>query len=332
MMQRAIDVVLIGLFAFAVHLGCNPDYGFNTSSGADPYDGFFDPSVLTGGFAAQTSRTACPKGKCYPVQQGFLNGKPFLFYNLFNFQSSMLASDAMHPLPISSLVSIDTYDIGTGCTQVSGFDRQRDAYRRDKQYPIFNKLPTGTIMYPFVGRHMVSGLTGETCNDLKNATSITGAGPGTPNPTGVAAQPKFGAMADTKPTDYQMWTVVDPTALFANTTTISAGWYNNLQMTFLNSGQVPTDQSGNLVAMTGVIVNPSTGFAKPTDPMVIIVPHGPGEPGYSPIVVVKNFALDQGQNPGDFTGICNGGGTCGPKDVDITTAGTPFYTLFIYAL
>ncbi len=328
MMQRAIDVVLIGLLAFAVHLGCNPDYGFNTSAAADPYDGFFDPSVLTGGFAAQTSKTACPKGKCYPVQQGFLKGKPFLFYNLFNFQTSMLATDAMHPLPISALVSIDTYDLGTNCTQVSGYDVQKDAYRRDRQYPIFNKLPTGTIMYPFVARHMVSGTMASTCNDLKSAISITGSPPGTINPV----PPKAGAMADMKPTDYQMWTVVDPTAIFAKTTTISPGWYNDLQITYLNSGPVPTDSNGNLVPMTGVIVNPSTGFSKPTDPMVIIVPHGPGEPGYSPIVVVKNFALDQGQNPGDFTGICNGGGTCGPKDVDITTAGTPFYTLFIYAL
>jgi hypothetical protein len=327
----------LGLLALAA---CSPFDVPGNASPADPYYGFFDPSVLQGGFAAKTDKTLCPKGKCYPAQQGWVHGKAISFYNLFSFSTaSLAASDMHHPLPISTLVTLDAYDFPMECAASSDFDPKKDAFVHDTQYPIFAKLPLGMNVYPFIAHHNVSNLSGNRCNDLKTLASIE-----TIRCQGDAActvgPGRFGATIDNQPDDYRMWTIIDYTANFGllsvspnpgTMTQLSYGWFNGLQLTYLDSGAVPTDSNGNFLAQDGVLVNPTGGTSKNTDAKAIILSKAPGEDGYSPIVQLHTFNAPDGTAVGDFTGICAPGGNCAQSDVLIGPGAFSATTIMIYA-
>ncbi len=234
------------------------------------------------------------------------------------------------------------------CTPDRSYDPRLDQYRRLSQGPIFDSLPLATsntsftaIVYPIVATYGVTGISGMTCNDLKDSRSVGS----------KAAPGKFGAVRTDAPTSYQMWPVIDPTANIlqfdtalstpvAGTVESAVGWYKGLEVRYLDGGRIPTkvvtDASGgsvtSLVVMDAAIINPSSGFSAVTAQKAIVFPAAPGDDAWSPLVRLHNFALPSGKKIGDYNGICQAGQTCPASYIPAASiAVASFNTLFIVA-
>jgi hypothetical protein len=197
------------------------------------------------------------------------------------------------------------------CT-AAGYNPVQDAFPRDQQWPVADSLPLNnsnlTSPHPPLGLvsvYGVTGVSGETCNDIKFHESIADSG----------GKGKFGAVRTAKPTGFEVWMIFDPTlpvlaapgAAGANAASIptSSYWYRGLQASYLPGGPVPVDASGNLVAMDGIILDPSSGgFEVPTTNFAVLLPAQPGDDGYSPIVRLHDFKLPSSNKLGDFKGVC----------------------------
>jgi hypothetical protein len=299
----------------------------DAATAVDPYYGTVDATAFDAKFLPSTDKKACPGGPCYAPQQGYAHGKAFFFYNL-----GAVGTKALGTLTPASAKTV--FDFPTGCDGKTDFDAGSDAYPHDTQFPIFSALPLATTAFgvnvlPLVISHGVNNVTGNVCNDLKDAASIGPAG----GPPG-----HFGATdGDVGPVLIRA--VVDASAPLNPGTsgvklTAQRGWYRGLQLSYLEGGEVPVDAKGNLAAMDGVILDPTSAgfFAKPTDAKVVLLPAVPGEAGYSPIVRLHDFTLPAGKLPGDYKGLCGGSlGACAASDLDVTTAKSAFNTIFIAA-
>ena len=309
-----------GLLAF----GCGAD----AKNQPDPFYGVIDASALDAKLLPSTDKKVCPKGPCYPGQQGFAHGKPFYFYNL-----GALVTSTLPPLTASLAAPVFTL---AQCAAGPAFDPQADAYPRDAQFPLFSALPLASpqpnvTVWPLVRQTPVLGASATVCNDLKDAGSIKREGTANPG--------RLGAFADA-PAGVFLWAVVDQAGATLSPgspslkVAVTPGWFRGLLLGYLDGGKVPLDSAQGLVTMDGVILNPSTPgvFAKPTDSKVVLLPFVPGEAGYSPIVRLHGFTLPAGESPGRYTGICTTGVGCAATDVDFTLASkSAFNTLLIAA-
>ncbi|MBS2022153.1 MAG: hypothetical protein JST92_07055 [Deltaproteobacteria bacterium] len=314
-----------------------------TSDQPDTFNGALDGTVLDAKFLPNTAKT-------YPVQQGYANGKPFYFYNLGAQRTSTL------PTPIPVTVA-DHQANGNGgqhadffpnsCTPGRAFNARTDSYPTDKQAAVFDSLPLATtafnaVVWPVVAQYGVTGVVGETCNDIKDSRSI--ANPGADEPG------SYGATRTATPSSYQLWPIIDPTVdVPALTGAIDPtfgprlGWYKGLYLKYLDGGRIPTalvqdpafpndpsKQIKVLLPMEGVILDPagSSSFALPTDAKAVLAPAVPGDDAYSPILRLHDFRLPTGKKLGDYTGICTVK-PCAANLVDITLAGNAFNTIFI---
>jgi len=289
----------------------------------DPYNGTIDATALDAKFlpTAPSSTGPCSGSPCYPTQIGYAHGSQISFYNFGAFTPSALSSSANLP---TSLAKTNAYDFPNSCMPGPAFDPRLDAYARDKQFPIFSALPLSGSTPPVLGLVTVfgvTGLAGNTCNDIKTTNSI--AAPG-------SSGGLFGATATASPSKYAMWPVIDSTAnlkpLSATSTfTSSVGWYKGLQFAFLDGGPIATDASGNnLVAMDGVIVVAS-GAANAASASVdgaVLLPFVPGEPGYSPIVRLHRVNASLGT----YTSVCT---TTSCTSTEAPTTGPVDLVLFI---
>ena len=273
---------------------------------------------------------------CYLPQTGWVNGQPISFFN----------AGLIKPLPFATLpsyVPASCAPSGMGCVYAPSmaahrsdggggwradvfphsckpgrYDPVADAYPREEQYPIVDALPvnnlTNTSALPPLGVvavYSVTGVGGETCNDLKYASSI-----------GSASSPgHFGAKRGDKPSGYEVWYLFDPTvSVFkapgpnAAPVAVDTLWFNGLQANYLSGGPVPTDAQGNLVAMDGVVLGTSTAFGDPTANGKVLLPWQPGDDGYSPIVRLHDYKT----STSGLNAICPLGATC-------TNSGTTKY-------
>ena len=263
---------------------------------------------------------------CYPAQVGFAKGKPFAFYNVLSGGTAVRTTptgNAPPLFPMKAATFPAVYNFPGNCSKGKAFDARLDAYNRDIQYPIFSVLPLPTTAFgvnvlPIENLYSVS-VTGNTCNDLKSSDSI------------VAG--KFGAKPAAA-TGLQLWAVIDQNAnLMALSPTAAApvgtGWYDGLQLKYLDGGRIPVDSDGNVIAMDGVILNGSS-FASAFDNQAVIVPAAPGDDAYSPVVRLNQFTLPSGSKLGDFVGVCaKGAATCPSNYVRIESTSPSFNTIFI---
>lgn len=334
------------------------------------------PDEYAGTLYAGTSAAPVLDAKFMPVsgsylaQQGSANGRGVSFRNLGALQTEKLPNPirvtvATHQTNGSGGASADSFP--NSCTPGPAFDRRTDAYTKDKQGPIFDSLPlaltsTSLIVWPLVAQYGVTGVSGMTCNDLKDSRSIAAATDPEPG--------RYGARRTAIPNSYQLWPVIDLTATVsalpgvANDTTTREcpwdtnadpakrarcghlGWYKGLQVAWLNGGRIPTQmvqdpafptdptrQVEAFVPMDGVILNPvGTGFSLPTENDVVLLPALPGEDAWSPIVRLHNFRLPSGRTFKSYSGICGNGKPCAANLVDINAAApAAFYTIFIAA-
>ncbi|MFN2546980.1 MAG: hypothetical protein ABR567_06090 [Myxococcales bacterium] len=317
---------------------------------------------------SSTSRSTClGNNSCYLPQKGFVNGQTILFFNAGVNKPSFSTDPPPYP-PVSCATwtagqapPIDysgfncayapsitdrasdggggwqAYSFAPGCKPVP-FDPVLDAFSRDRQFPIASALPINNLALSspkpplgLVGVHGVSGVAGETCNDIKYFSSV-----GTKGDPG-----KFGSIGSASPTGYEVWMIFDPTVAVYKTSPATSGglinpkvfWFNGLQGAYVSGGAIPVDANGNLIAMDGVIVDPSsaTSFASPTADNVVLLPYQPGDGGYSPIVRLHEFHTKS--SPGTLTGVCPiGATTCPANFVKLSDAGaSAFNTIFIAA-
>jgi hypothetical protein len=372
------------VFAALALVACGGD-----SNQPDPYYGsifasdFTNPAALDAKFLAANTKAACTTNPayaftpfaspCYPLQQGYANGKVVWFYNFYGAgtrYSALTTTTIVLPAPFSTTLA-DPYPlpVGGGGAHVDvfphscspkAFDPVAQPYSDASQFPIFNNLPfalstnqglDGAIALPFVATYGVTIGAGqtETCNDLKDARSISDAS----NP----GAGKFGATRTAQPTSYQLWATIDVTTpvqgdpaahqSFPNAVNPSYGpqfgWYEGLLLRYLDGGPIPTKTVTNsdgttskeFVAMEGIIVDPaSSGFSSATTNKVILLPAAPGDDAYSPIVNLHDYKLQTGQSIGSVTSICQ---PSDPHPCPITSAdfnkatAAPFFTIFIAA-
>jgi hypothetical protein len=366
---------LATLLFVALGAGCG-----GTTTDADPYAGAVFASdgtvyAFDSKFLASTDNTFCkPLGlstPCYPVQTGYANGKKIQFYNLISllFEGTSLTvpappqigpvitSNLPSPIPVSITTKnadnsggshVDVFP--NNCTPDFDYDPRLDAYTKTSQGPVFDSLPlagasTKQFVWPVVATYQVSGVSGETCNDIKDSRSIakaTDAAPGA-----------FGARRTAVPTSYELWPVLDMTANLApfssavSTPTDPSwgpklGWYRGLQLRYLDGGPIPTatvpdpnnpaNTITTLVPMDGVLLAtiytndpPAVNIVKVQTNYSVLLPAAPGDDAYSPIVRLHTFALPSGKKIGDYHGVCPVGtpaGTCPADYVDITKAET----------
>lgn len=317
-MRRVLNALLAAAAMSSVACG---GYGMLQNTGPkdpDPYLGAVDPTAYDVKFQASTSKTACgtTPTPCYPIQQGYAGGAPVYFYNLGTVPVASLPKDANGKNQLASSVATNqVYDFPTACTPSGTFDIRVHQFARDVQYPIFSAIPlastsSSVLVLPLAQVHTVSGLSGNTCNDLKTADSINDG--------------KYGAQPSSS-VDFQLRAAVDPTANFApapNAANVLAGslaWYKGLTLSHISGGSIPVDAAGNLQPMEGAIVTYGGTAAKPTDPKVIILPAAPGAPGFVPVVRLHEFTAPTGKTAGSYTGICATPPSCAGTEVDITT-------------
>ena len=325
------------LVLLAAVCACGPDWS-NATGDADPYNGVIDntsgaPTFFgtnttgQGALAANfqpivpssTQRAQCNNAtSCYLPITGFAAGKAIKFFiagrmssNTPPFQPATCASSNLGCAYAPTMA--DHYSDGGGgfhayafphSCKAAGYDPVQDAFPRDQQWPIVDALPlnNANLSSPHtpLGLAAVYGVTGvsETCNDLKNADSI------------VAG--RLGAQAPAKASGFEVWMLFDPTVTVLaqagpNAPALATGsfWYRGLQASYLNGGPVPVDANGNLIAMDGIILDPSGGgFEVTTTNNAIVLPAQPGEDGFSPIVRLHDFTLPSGKKLGDYKGVC----------------------------
>jgi len=323
------------LALLAAVCACGPDW--HAGGDVDPYNGVIDNSSGTPTFTgtnttaqgalyvnfqpfvpSSSQRAQCNNAtSCYLPITGFAAGKAIKFFvagrmssNTPPFQPASCDSSNLHCTYAPTIANHYT-DGGGGfhadvfphsCTPAP-YDPVQDAFQRDQQWPIADSLPlnNANLSSPhtplgLAAIYSVTGVSGETCNDLKYAASVSGG--------------KFGAKRAAAPSAFEVWMIFDPTvpvlvAAGGAALPTSSYWFEGLQASYLNGGPVPLDASGNLIAMDGVILDPSSGgFEVTTTNNAIVLPAQPGDDAFSPIVRLHDFTLPSGKKLGDYKGVC----------------------------
>ena len=236
----------------------------------------------------------------------------------------------------------------TNCIPNTNYNPQTDPYPRLTQGAVFNSLPfaaTNTsffsIVWPVVATYGVTGISGMTCNDLKDSRSI-----------GSADAPgSFGAVRTSLATSYQLWPVIDSAAYVypldpalskSSKQVVNLGWYKGLQLRYLDGGAIPTKDVPDpadpnktiktLVVMDAAIENAGS-FSSVTVQKGIVFPAAPGDDAWSPVVRLHNFSVPSGKKIGDYNGICQLGQTGCPASYipAASIATSSFNTIFVVA-
>jgi hypothetical protein len=358
------------------------DPGYSLPSGT-PYDAKFLPIATN--VKATDGSSICPasKGPCYPVIKGFVHGTPIYFYEIGGVTTSSPFAPNCPGTPPSPFCKDPTgnevfsttlatnlvYQFTPGqCTpNPNGYDVVWDAFDTTVQYPVMTQLPLAVSSFnppvvPMAGVNTVTGVSGDQCNDIKNAASIDGSpctsnancNSGVCNSSGACQGGRFGATSPTTVDHYAMYAAIDMTAYVPplvgsdGKTQLSPqpygyAWSSDLQTAIFssvgakNAGNVPIDNSTppNFVAMDGVLVDPVGKFSKITDNQTVIFPAAPGESGWSPIVRLHDYTVspDAGQSVGSLKDICPSSGCTSPDQVDMTQAeSAAFNTIFVIAV
>lgn len=320
------------LAALAVLLACGPSMGPETG---DKYYGPIDAAALDAKLRAATG-TRCPTGQspCYPAQQVSLHGQTITLYNMGTVSSGLTYTTGTLSGATFVTPAPYAYNFPDQCLP-SGYDPYSDPYPNDHQFPIFSALPLApaaatTIVLPVVRVAGVTEVADNPCNALKKTASVE---------AGL-----FGAVPDDRATaEARLWAVIDPGAWVIPLSATSQfqpqfGWFRGLILSYLDGGKIPLNASGNILTMEGVVVDPAgTGTSTLTNNRVIILPFGPDEVGYSPIVRLRHFRATTGTLPSAYTAICTRAAVTGglppcagsPNEVDVSAAavGAPVETL-----
>jgi hypothetical protein len=323
-MKHAL-IVVAALGVFGLGCGSTPGPDFNQTF-PDPYEGSVDfSSLVTAPLppdAKGASPAVCGTKRCYWAATGAAENQPLTF-----FAFDAIPSTAS-PAPVLTAAGVTTteYDFPQGCVATGTFDPVQSAFRPDQQYSVFDALPVNVAgappALPLVQISDVSGLSGWSCQDFKSSNSVLAAeeGANALTPQHVFFRPIVDQTSPIKPSTPAFWAPL-------------SGWWNNLQLAYLDGGEVPTDDQGNLIAMQGALLDTTAGVqSKLTAANVVVLPFRPGEAGWSPLVQLHELAVPSGRTPSSFTAICTTPGNCRPNEVDPSQwTSSPSLTLFVVA-
>ncbi|QSQ13988.1 hypothetical protein [Myxococcus landrumensis] len=313
----------LGLAAALSVVGC----GESTDEVGDKYQGAVDATNFDTKFRA-TSGT-------YRTTNAMVKGAKVPFFNLGQVATErkddkgaittagVPVDEAGRPYLPASRVSATAYDFADGCkTGKAEFDFRNDLYPENEQWPLFTALPltvTGNTtppVLPLVKVAAWSGTGGQQCNAIKDATSLT--------------KGAFGGAAG-EGTTVALRAIIDLTALVNKLTpdstyTSKGGWYRGLQLAYLEGGEVPVDEAGNLKVMDGVLVSPPTG-APASETPVYLFSAAPGQAGWSPVVRLRTFNATTAKPASSYTGLCVD--SCTSTELDLATVNRYAGVLFV---
>ena len=308
----------------------------------DAYQGAADTSVLDAKLQPSFSKTLCQgQTPCYASVSGYVNGVsiPFYIAGAFTSADTVKLPIAFGPKQVARASSdnsggfdIDTFR-GSACTAGPAQDPVRDAFGTDHQYPVLLDLPVApntsskSLTYPIATTYAVNGVTGQ-CNDLKTSVSIS---------TDPTMPGRNGAVQPPTSSGYEVWLLGDLSVNFfdlsGKLTQMPLGWFKGLLIGAVGGpgNAIPLDATDTtkFKFMEGAIQNAPGSFSNVTDAKAVVLPYPPGDPKYSPLVHLHNFALPAGKKIGDFKGICQAGQVPCPSNYINDLSGTAFNTIFI---
>ncbi len=301
----------LGLVA-ALSVSC----GESTDEVGDRYQGVIDASTLDTKFR--------PTSGNYRPTTARVRGTNVPFYNLGQVATERkddrgvitnagvpVDADGRPYVPAARAVNT-SYEFAEGCvTGKADFDVRTDNYPETVQWPVFTNLPltvTGNTTPPVVPLVKVTrwnGTSSEQCNAIKDAASLTkgnfGGGAGD---TTIALRAIIDVSANLNP-------------LRADSAfTSQGGWYRGLQLAYLDGGEIPVDDQGNLKVMDGVLVSPPTG-APTSETPVYLFSALPGDEGWSPVVRLRTFTATTAKPASSYTGLCTD--VCAETELNIST-------------
>lgn len=290
----------------------------------DTYQGFTDATPFDAKF--QPNGTTCGstgRDRCYLPSRGAASGSDFYFHNLGYVAATdkNLAKDSAGRLALPyAAIKGYVYDFPEGCKPGKAYDEREDAYPEDAQWPVFDTLPltsSTALVMPLVRTQPWTGVASTPCNGIKDAQTLR--------------ERKFGG--DSGEESLSLRAVVDLTVVpnlappsSAPVAPFASGWYRGLQLAYFDGGPVAVAEDTNVVMMDGVWLKPSSTTARPTDATARLVFQArPGEPGYSPVVRLREIAAPATGNP---TRLCYTV-PCAADSVDVTKPATYTGVLFL---
>ncbi|MFP2906867.1 hypothetical protein ACLESD_17835 [Pyxidicoccus sp. 3LFB2] len=313
----------LGLVAALSAAAC----GDSTEEVGDKYQGVIDASTLDTKFR--------PTSGNYRPATAKVKGASVPFYNLGQVaterkddkgvltNSGVPVDETGRPYLPASRVVTTSYDLTDGCiTGKAEFDFRTDNYPETVQWPLFGALPltvTGNTtppVLPLVKVTRWTGTGGEQCNAIKDVTSLT--------------KGTFGGAAEEGDT-VALRAVIDVSAQLnplrqGSEFTAQGGWYRGLQLAYLDGGNVPVDEAGNVKVMDGVLVSPPTGAPATETPVYLFVAR-PGEEGWSPVVRLRTFTATTAKPASSYTGLCVD--VCAETELNLTTVTRYAGVLFV---
>lgn len=315
--MRATKKFALGLVALGA-VSCGPA----TDQAGDPFYGVVDGSGLEAKFLPNARCNGASSNNCYAPQSMKVAGatvKVFNFGLVFTSSSYTLPQDPANGrllFPLSK-VGHTVYELTDGCVSRET-DPRLDAYVKDRQFPVFDYVPSATQPAPALGLYQVktwSGTSGEECNAVKSHLSLED---GTFGGTGAAQEQVAVRLA------------VDPIATLqassGMTQTIQQGWFKGLLTTYVDAGTVPVDANGNLKFMTAVLVQPNytdtrlNTTSKVTDSSAtVLLQAAPGSADFSPVVRLLEVKATKDKDPKTYTGLCQDDCTDPTNQINVAT-------------
>jgi hypothetical protein len=291
-----------------------------SAQSVDAYQGAIDASRLDAKFKPVNACGDKGNQPCYPTMKAFFNGEERDLHNLGLVEKAKLPDDGSAtkwPLVKTSAVTAHAYDLPDACTPGKAFDERTDAYRRDEQYSVLDALPvpasgnTPPPVFPLVLASQWTGVGGHECNAIKSAQSLK---------DGV-----FGGSPTGEET-LSLRAVVDVSALpIRPSDRAFSGWYQGLQLAYLDGGPVGDDGAGNVRTMDGLWIKPATGSDTAASLKARLVFQArPGESAFSPVVRLREIA----STTTVYTSLCYTP-PCAADAYDMTQKATPTGVLFI---
>ena len=288
----------------------------------DAYQGAIDASRLDAKFKPVAACGSDGKQLCYSPAKAFFNGEERTFYNLGLAEKARLPDDGTadkRPVVKASAVTARAYELPDTCTPGKAFDERTDAYREDQQYAVLDGLPlassstssTAPAVLPLVRASAWTGTLTHECNAIKSAQSLK---------DGV-----FGGSATGEET-IALRAVIDLSVLPTRPSAQAfSGWYQGLQLAYLDGGAVGEDASGNVRTMDGLWIKPATGSTTPGALNARLVFQArPGEEGFSPVVRLREIA----STTTAYTSLCYTP-PCAATAYDMTQTATYTGVLFL---
>lgn len=289
----------LGLIAAAA-IGCGDGSDQDKYNGVivqDPFDTKFK-STCSG-----TNVTTCT----YATRIAWANERAFTLYDFGTLPGQSppttgvpVGTGSRPFLPATFAAGNTFYEFPDGCRGTDDYDRRRDSYPRNTQWPVVEALPvasTTKAVHPLVTVKRWSGTGDLDCQAIKDAKHLIEDG-------------KFPGQLVEEPARLAVRAIIDPVAALPALSATSGftsvgGWYRGLQLAWLDGGEVALDEAGNVKTMEAVLVQKASSGAPADDSDMLLTRFAPGEAGWSPVVVLRSYRVPNNQRADKFKKLCS---------------------------